>query len=215
MITKYGYTTLSAIALISIVLFSVSLFINSSYIKFSLMAITLVFLIFGIVFFRDPERKIPEGKDLILSPADGKIISIMEIYDGEFLKENCYRISIFMSPLNVHVNRVPVTGIVEFLKYYPGKYLIAFEEKASEKNERMSIGISSENGKIKFVQIAGFIARRIVCDLEENQKVRAGERFGMIKFGSRVDVYLPKNVNILVKSGEKVYAGETVLSKFE
>lgn len=215
MITKYGTSTVGIVAIFVFVLIAIGFFITNPYIKYPLFIIGIVFLGFTLNFFRDPERKTPTGNNLIISPADGKIISIIETYDDEYLKSQCIRIAIFMSPLNVHVNRIPISGNVEYLKYYPGKYLVAFEEKSSLNNERMSIGVNSKFGKIKFTQIAGFVARRIVTDLKLNQEVKSGERFGMIKFGSRVDVFIPINAKVKVQLNQKVFAGETILATFE
>ncbi len=215
MITKYGYTTVGIVAILSFILIAIGIFINNPYIKYIFFITGIFILVFTLNFFRDPERKTPDGENLIISPADGKVISIIETFDDEFLKSECMRVAIFMSPLNVHVNRIPISGKVEYLKYYPGKYLVAFEEKSSLNNERMSTGITSRFGRVKFVQIAGFIARRIVNELSLNKEVKAGERFGMIKFGSRVDVYLPKNVKIHVRVNQKVFAGETLIASFE
>lgn len=214
MITKYGYFTVGLIVFISLVLIAVGLFLSNAILKYTLVLIGLFFIGFTLNFFRDPERKIPQGENLIISPADGKIISIRETFDSEYLNSECFKISIFMSPLNVHVNRIPIAGEVEYLKYYPGKYLVAFEEKSSENNERMTVGLISKFGKIKFTQIAGFIARRIVNELKVGQKVSPGEKFGMIKFGSRVDVFLPKTVNLKINLNQKVFAGETILAEF-
>jgi phosphatidylserine decarboxylase len=119
-----------------------------------------------------------------------------------------------MSPLNVHVNRIPIDGSVELLRYCKGEYLVAYDDKASEKNERSEIGITSKHGKVFFTQVAGFVARRIVYDLKEGQSVKAGERFGMIKFGSRVDVIVPADCEVFVSKDEVVKAGETILFKF-
>lgn len=215
MITKFGYTTLGYVAILSFLLIVIGIFLANPYLKYLLILIGVLIFAFTVNFFRDPERKTPEGKNLIISPADGKVISIIKMFDPEYLQSESYRIAIFMSPLNVHVNRIPITGKVEYLKYYPGKYLVAFEEKSSENNERMSIGIKSEFGKIRFTQIAGFVARRIVNELKEGQEVKAGERFGMIKFGSRVDVYIPLNAKIKITENQKVYAGQTILAEFE
>ncbi|MFN4112154.1 MAG: phosphatidylserine decarboxylase family protein [Ignavibacteria bacterium] len=214
MITKYGYTTVGAVALFSFLLIAIGILITNPYLKYILIVLGIFCLGFTLNFFRDPERNTPDGENLLISPADGKVISVIQTYDDEFLNSDCYKIAIFMSPLNVHVNRIPISGKVEYLKYHPGKYLVAFEEKSSLNNERMSIGINSKFGKIKFTQIAGFVARRIVNDLKLQQEVRAGERFGMIKFGSRVDVFLPKNATIKVKPEDNVYAGETILAIF-
>jgi len=165
-----------------------------------------------VYFFRDPSRQIPKGENLILSPADGKIVQLKKVRDDLFLCSEAIQIGIFLSPLDVHVNRIPISGRVRFLQYLKGDYLVAYHEKASEKNEQTVIGI--ENGKFKVLmrQVAGYIARRIVCDLKEGENVRAGERFGMIKFGSRVDVLIPVNAELKVRLNERVLAGETILA---
>ncbi len=214
MITKYGYYTVGTIAIIVLVLIVLAFFLNHSTVKYILIIVPSIFLIFTLYFFRDPNRNIPDNKNLLLSPADGKIISIKSIDFLDSFNSKARKISIFMSPLNVHVNRIPIDGKVEYLRYKPGKYIVAFDEKASDNNERMEIGLNTNFGKVLFVQIAGFIARRIVCTLEMNQSVIAGERFGMIKFGSRIDVYFPDNAELLISEGESVYAGETALAKF-
>ncbi|CUS97091.1 phosphatidylserine decarboxylase precursor-related protein, partial [Candidatus Kryptobacter tengchongensis] len=138
-----------------------------------------------------------------------------EFFENEFILDDAIQVSIFMSPLNVHVNRIPISGEIKFLKYVPGKYTVAFDEKSSENNERKIIGIETEDGlKVIVKQIAGFIARRIVCGVEKGDKVKAGQRYGMIKFGSRVDVIMPKNkVEIIISEGQKVRAGETIIAK--
>ena len=164
---------------------------------------------FTIYFFRDPDRAPGiSGDDVVISPADGKVVFCGEINEPEFLGGRAKMISIFMSPVNVHVNRIPVNGTVKFLKYIKGEYIVAFDEKSSDRNERMLIGIENKGNKILFKQIAGFIARRIVCELSENQTVKVGERFGMIKFGSRVDVILPLNCDVKVKLNDKTLAGK-------
>jgi len=173
----------------------------------------LIFL-FNFYFFRDPERLIPAGDDLILSPADGKVVMIEEVEEAEFLKEKVTRVSIFLSVFNVHVNRIPVTGKVTYLRYLEGKFFVAFADKASEENEQSIIGIEHARGKILFKQIAGIIARRIVYHLNLGDQVSAGKRFGLIRYGSRVDVYFPKNTTIRVKLNDTVAGGETVLGEF-
>ncbi|MDD3688754.1 MAG: phosphatidylserine decarboxylase [Synergistaceae bacterium] len=165
--------------------------------------------VLGLViwFFRDPERA-PLG-DGFLSPADGKIVEIVEAehsFTGRAVK-----IGIFMDPLDVHVNRLPCGGRVEYLEYVPGKKWMAFAPKASEVNERMYVGIRTDFGPVLIVQIAGFLARRIVCRLKKEDVLERGERFGMIKLGSKVDVYLPSGVKLAVTKGQKVFAGSTVL----
>lgn len=215
MITKFGYTTIGYVAILTFLLIAIGIFLTNPYLKYLLIVTGVLIFAFTINFFRDPERKTPEGRNLVISPADGKIISIIKTFEPEYLQSESYRVAIFMSPLNVHVNRIPITGKVEYLKYYPGKYLVAFEEKSSEINERMSVGIKSNYGKIRFTQIAGFVARRIVNELKEGQEVKAGERFGMIKFGSRVDIYLPLDAKIKINEDQKVYAGETIIAEFD
>ncbi len=162
-------------------------------------------------FFRDPERNIPDEKNAILSPADGKIVRIEKIDSVPFLENTAHRIDIFLSLFDVHVNRIPVSGKVICLDYRKGEFYPAYLPKASERNERMNIGIESDTIKIMLNQIAGTVARRIVCNLSENQNVQSGERFGLIKFGSCVQVFIPDNIPLLVKTGSRVRAGETIL----
>ncbi len=172
------------------------------------------FYLWLIYFFRDPYRIIHIQDQYILGPADGKVISIQKVYEGECLHENRIKISIFMSPFNVHVNRFPMSGRIVFFKYHPGKYLIAFHPKASTHNERTSIVIENENGQqILFRQIAGFMARRIKFYFKEGEEVQQGEKCGFIKFGSRAEVYLPMDAAIQVAVGDKVKGGITVLAK--
>lgn len=171
-------------------------------------------------FFRDPARYTPADDSLIVSPADGLIEKITLAKPPVELgmpEEDMLRISIFLSVFNVHVNRVPATGSITSLHYRPGKFLNASLDKASEDNERQSIRMTTKHGNhdIAFVQIAGLIARRIVCKLENNQEVKSGERFGIIRFGSRMDIYLPKNVNLNVAENQIAIAGETVLADLD
>ncbi len=211
MITKYGYNTLGIIAILCFVLVVIAVYSNAGIVKYSLYLISLLFLVFSINFFRDPDRIIPDGNGIIVSPADGKVLIVKEIVSNKFFTGKAWQISIFMSPLNVHVNRIPINGKIDYLKYIKGEYLVAYHDKADERNERSEIGISSEYGPVFFTQVAGFIARRIVYELNIGQQVTMGDRFGMIKFGSRVDVIVPQNWNILVSEGDIVKAGETIL----
>jgi phosphatidylserine decarboxylase len=215
LIAKYGVSTVIWITGVSLVLIILSFFIKPVFIKAPIVFLLVLLIAFTLFFFRDPERITPEGDDLIISPADGKVFLIREFFENEFIFDNAVQVSIFMSPLNVHVNRIPIGGEVKFLKYVPGKYIVAFDEKSSENNERKIIGIETKDGlKIMVKQIAGFIARRIVCDVEKGDKVKTGQRYGMIKFGSRVDVIMPKDkVDLLVSEGQKVKAGETIIAK--
>lgn len=169
-------------------------------------------------FFRDPQRVTPIDDDLIISPADGIVQTIKEDSPPKELGlkgSKMTRVSIFLNVFDVHVNRSPVTGTVKKLSYHPGKFFNASLDKASKHNERQSILMTTENGKeIAVVQIAGLIARRIVCNLEEGQKTNSGERFGIIRFGSRVDIYLPKGIEPQVIVGQRVLGGETIIGSF-
>ena len=173
-----------------------------------------------IYFFRDPERVVPNRENILVSPADGKILSISEEMCPENLtsekNEKMKKISIFMNVFNVHVNRIPFSGKVVWLKYVPGAFFNASLDKSSKDNERMISKIELKNNKfIYVVQIAGLIARRIKCDLEENQNVTIGDRFGIIRFGSRVDVYLTNDFSIQTLKGQTAIAGETILAKID
>ena len=167
-------------------------------------------------FFRDPERITPEREDLVIAPADGVICAVEKLPWPKELRAKgpaVWRISIFMNVFNVHINRAPAAGKITKLVYLPGKFFNASLDKASEDNERQLVALkTAKGGEIAFVQIAGLIARRIVCYLGEGQKVTPGERFGLIRFGSRVDVYLPKGVEPLVDAGQTTIGGETVLA---
>jgi phosphatidylserine decarboxylase len=170
---------------------------------------------FTLYFFRDPDRTPPADADgLLLAPADGKVVEIVEDEEEPlYLKGKATRVSIFLSPLNVHVNRAPAKGQIEYERYVPGDYLVAWHPKASEKNERSELGLRHDGSgtKVLFKQIAGAVARRIVYYLSEGDRVEAGERFGLVKFGSRMDVIVPPSVEIQVQKGESVRGGESVL----
>ncbi len=215
MLTKYGYSTLVVIAITTFLLSLVSYFVNDEILKSLIILIPLLFLLFSLYFFRDPERSLPQKDNVVVSPADGRVLFVKDVLDSKFINGSAKQVSIFMSPLNVHVNRIPVNGKVEFLKYYKGKFISAFNDKASEKNERAEFGISGKYGKIFFTQVAGFIARRIIYEIKPGDSVVAGRRFGMIKFGSRVDVVVPEFWQPKVSKGDRVIAGETILFEFE
>ena len=166
------------------------------------MAVLAVLVIW---FYRDPDRTAPEGDGLFVSPADGRVVEISEAehpFTGPSVK-----VGIFMNVLSVHVNRAPCMGRVDYLEYVPGRKIAAFAPKASEVNERNLVGLSTPYGPVLMVQIAGLLARRIVCRLRRGEVLEAGQRYGMIRLGSRVDIYLPKDVRLLTKHGDKVYAG--------
>ncbi len=179
---------------------------------------TVLFLaatIFILAFFRDPERFIPTGENLVVSPADGRIIIIDEVEESRFIKQKMKKISIFMNVFNVHTNRIPLAGRVEEIIHKPGKFYNADSTDAELQNEACGIIMESKSGKrYAFVQIAGLIARRIVCRLEAGDTVKTGERMGLIRFGSRVDLYLPCEAQLSVAMGDTVVAGETVLARF-
>ncbi len=214
MITKYGLNTFLISAGFSVILIIISLFISNGWIKYPLLLLGIAFLLFNLNFFRDPDRTPPKEKDVIISPADGKIVIVKDVFEKRFLESEATQVSIFMSPLNVHVNRIPVDGRIDFLNYIKGDYLVAFHEKADLRNERSEIGITGRYGKMLFTQVAGFIARRIVFDLKLGDQVTMGERFGMIKFGSRSDVIVPRGWKLKVKLGDIVTAGETILFEY-
>lgn len=204
-IHKEGLQTLIIDILFIIVLLVLcSLYFPSWFVWLSILMV--VKFIFLLSFFRNPIRAIQEFNDnLIYSPADGKVVVIEEVQENEYIKDKCIQISIFMSPLNVHVNRYPFSGTVDYVRYHPGKYLVAWHPKSSTENERSSIGLKSKNGtRILLRQIAGAMARRIVFYPMKDQKVKQGEDLGFIKFGSRVDIFLPIDAEILVKIGDAV-----------
>lgn len=213
MFAKEGYFTILTVLFLTTV---VGYFVYSSPTLFGKAAFGVMVLVFLFVlyFFRDPNRHPPKGDNLLLSPADGKVVLIRETREDEYLHQEVRQISIFLSPLNVHVNRVPVKGTIEYVKYYAGKYLMAWDEHASEENERAHFGIQHSSGtKFLFKQITGFLARRIVYHLKEGDQVEAGERFGIMKFGSRMDILVPSNVQINIKEGDTTVAGETIIGK--
>ena len=182
--------------------------------QFASIGLSLIFFILIVQFFRHPHITTPQGDDLVIAPADGKVVVIEEVEEPEFIKGKCRQISIFMSPLNVHVNRYPVSGSVIYEKYHPGKYLVAWHPKSSDKNERTTIVIKNKNfGNIMYRQIAGMVARRIVNYANEGLMVAQGEDSGFIKFGSRVDLFLPLNSQLLVKEGDRVIGGISEIAR--
>lgn len=182
----------------------------------SLLVIIPLLILYGLVFwfFRVPDREIADHKENVIAPVDGKVVMIKEVQETEFLKEKAIQVSIFMSPLNVHICRFPVSGKVVYKKYHPGKYLVAWNEKSSTDNERTTIAVESlTNHKVVFRQIAGYVARRIVFYCNEGNTAKAGHEFGFIKFGSRMDVFLPLDTEIICKIGDKTTGGIDVIAK--
>lgn len=174
--------------------------------------VALPLTLFVLFFFRDPERTVPAGKGVVVSPADGKVIVIKDIYEPDYLKQDVKQISIFLSVFNVHVNRSPIAGVVEVVKYNPGKFHVASVDKASLDNEQTAMVISNGKDKILVKQIAGLIARRIVCYAKPGDAIKAGERYGLIRFGSRVDIFLPKDAELKVKLGDRVKGAGDVIA---
>ena len=189
------------------------LFDESSSLKSILQIFSLIIFVFILWFFRNPKRNIIKNSELILSPADGKVISIKEVDELEFFKDKKLQISIFLSPLDIHVNRYPVSGEVLYSKYHKGNYLVAWHPKSSEKNERTTIVIKNKKfGEVMYRQIAGAVARRIVNYAKVNSNVEQGDDSGFIKFGSRVDLFLSKDSNLKIKVGDKVKGGLTIIA---
>lgn len=216
MITKYGIdVVVKVIAVVLILNVGLWLFTKEQAVRIPVLAVSGLLVLFTLYFFRDPERATPEADNVIISPADGKVVLVKKIMEETFLKQQALQVSIFLSPLNVHVNRFPISGTVQHYTYIPGKYVVAFAEKSSDANERTHIGIGNGKIKILFKQIAGFVARRIVADLNVGMDAVAGARFGMIKFGSRVDVLMPTWCELKVNLNDKVVGGETVLAVFK
>ena len=178
-----------------------------------LLAFLLIIVALWVAyFFRDPERSGPRGDRMLIAPADGKVVLIQEVEEPAFMRGRTRRVSIFMNVFNVHVNRYPVSGTVRYVKYNPGKFLNAAVEKSSLENEQMSVGIETSSGRILMRQIAGLIARRIVTYSKEGETVEQAQRMGLIRFGSRVDVFMPLDAVVRVKIGDMTVAGTTVIA---
>ena len=178
------------------------------------LTLTLVFIALAMFigfFFRDPNRRVPPGEGLVIAGGDGKVVSIENIDNDAFIGGAAIEISIFVSIVNVHVNRMPITGVVRLRKEIKGQFRLAFKDEASASNAQMVLGIEGEQGRVLIKQIVGFVARRIVCDVHEGDEVCIGERFGLIRFGSRIDVIVPNSTEIRVQNGDRVRGGETIL----
>ncbi len=214
MIAKEGYTlvVIACVLALALVLIGLRVPMVGRVLLFLGAAFVLSFTLY---FFRDPQRTPPPGAEtLLLAPADGKVVVVEEVEEPLYLKGPARQVSIFLSPLNVHVNRAPADGVIEYDEYVAGEYLVAWHPKASEKNERSQLGLLHPSGaKILFKQIAGAVARRVVYHVTIGDTLKAGQRFGIVKFGSRMDVLVPLDVSIDVKVGDRVRAGETVLGR--
>jgi phosphatidylserine decarboxylase len=214
MFHKEGYKIIVmtfAFVVISVLL--IDKFIHISWLQLVLKIALVLFFILILQFFRNPKRHTVPNNNHVLSPVDGKVVVIEEVFENEYFKDQRLQVSVFMSPINVHVTRYPVSGNVVFSKYHPGKYLVAWHPKASEENERTTVVVENETyGKVLYRQIAGAMARRIVNYAKQNDKVTQGKDSGFIKFGSRVDLFLPLDTSIKVKLNQKVRGGESIIA---
>ncbi len=202
-VASEGWPFIIPLAIVTALLFAFG-WKNTAYVS---LALTL----FVLYFFRDPVRLVPKGKDLVVSPADGRVIVIKDVYEPDYLKQDVKQVSIFLSVFNVHVNRAPVGGTVEAVKYNPGRFHVASVDKASLYNEQTGMVIANGKHKILVKQIAGLIARRIICYAKPGDELAPGERYGLIRFGSRVDIFLPKDTELKVKLGDRVKGARDII----
>jgi phosphatidylserine decarboxylase len=215
-IHKEGHTVLFVLL---VVLFGLNwalfyFFPQSVLMQNSIILVSVIFYLLILQFFRNPIFQITSNPKHVLAPADGKVVVIEETVESEYLKDKRKQISIFMSPVNVHVNRMPVSGQISFVKYHPGKYLVAWHPKSSTENERTTVAVKMKDGvEILFRQIAGALARRIKYYVKEGEMLEQGQEFGFIKFGSRVDVFLPLDAKVTVKIGEITKGGRTIIAE--
>ncbi len=213
MIAREGFPIILIGLVLTIVLIMLATRANSQWL-FGLSVLFAVLTLFTTFFFRDPDRVFTTEAGLLASPADGKVIKVEQLATHPYIGGPTTKISVFLSVFDVHVNRVPASGVVDHVTYNPGEFFVAFADKASDRNEQTEIGMTTASGeKVIFKQIAGFIARRIVCRLKQGDTVTAGERFGMIRFGSRAELFVPASASVLVKVGDRVLGGETPLAR--
>ena len=216
-IHKEGYRII-AFSLFALVVFNLAVHYftaNFPWLSYILIFASAVFFFLIVWFFRNPNRPLQAEETFVITPADGKVVVIEETFEGEYLKDKRIQISIFMSPLNVHINHYPISGKIVYYKYHKGDYLVAWHPKSSTHNERTTIVVQAHSGiELLVRQIAGAVARRVVCYAEVNKHVKQGEQLGFIKFGSRVDVFLPLNARINVELNQKVLANKTILAYF-
>ncbi|RKE49701.1 phosphatidylserine decarboxylase family protein [Sphingobacterium detergens] len=213
---KEGYTTLAIAVLFIFIINAVADYYDApQFVKWFIYALSAFLFITVVQFFRSPKKVVIPQDGTILCPADGKVVVIEETEENEYFHDRRIQVSIFMSPINVHVNRNPISGLVTFFKYHPGKFLVAWHPKSSTDNERTTVVVKDKAGReVLFRQIAGALARRIVWYVKENDQVVQGNEFGFIKFGSRVDLFLPLGTEINVNIGDKVTGAKTVIGKF-
>lgn len=215
MFHKEGYKIIvTAFAIVVAAVLLIDYFVSRSWLRMFLMIGAVLLLILILQFFRNPKRKTILGEHTVLSPVDGKVVVIEEVFEKEVFKDQRIQISVFMSPINVHVTRYPISGKVTYSKYHPGKYLVAWHPKASEENEHTTVVVENENfGKVLYRQIAGAMAKRIVNYAKPEVEAIQGADSGFIKFGSRVDVFLPLDADIKVKLNQKVKGGESIIAE--
>lgn len=212
-INKEGYAII-AISFTLLLALGAALFLFTPLWLASLLTFGLAVLFFFIlIFFREPSRPQLTDNNLVYAPADGKVVVVERVYEKEFMAQECIQVSVFMSLTNVHINWYPIGGTVEYFKYHPGKYMVAWHPKSSEDNERTTVVVGNGRCRILFRQIAGLMARRIVSYAEAGRKVEQNEKCGFIKFGSRVDVMLPVDAEILVNIGDKVTGSQTPIAR--
>lgn len=215
---KEGFVTLIVAFIVLFVLAAMLIFVSPSFLWLQAIIIGIpLFIYFRIVyFFRVPKRKFEPVDGVVLSSADGEIVAIEEVFEEEYLKQKCIQVSVFMSPSNVHINWMPVSGQINYHKYHSGKHFVAWHPKSSALNERTSVGVRLKNGtSILIRQIAGAMARRIVCYAKEGSNMKQTEELGFIKFGSRVDLFLPLDAQINVKLKDLVVGGQTIIAKLK
>jgi phosphatidylserine decarboxylase len=206
-IAKEGYPLIFAAAILAVAALVMGWLLLGAFLGLLTLAVAS--------FFRDPERVIPGGEGLIVAPADGKVVSIAHVQRAVLMPEADTRISIFLSPLDVHINRIPVSGVIEDIQYQRGKFMAAYKDDATAENERNAVQILERGGKrLTVVQVAGVLARRIVCHAKRGDELNRGDRFGLIMFGSRTDTYLPPGCRVEVVEGQRVKGGETILGRF-
>ncbi len=215
MIDKNSYGTLALVFIIAaIFIYVIHMFVDVTWLKWLLIFFAWAFCIWQLFFFRVPKRKAAGSGTLVSSAADGKVVIVDEFFEDEYLQRPCKRVCVYMDFFDVHANFWPVTGEVTYYKYHPGKHLLAFRPKASEDNEHSSVCIRTESGaEVFFRQLAGTFARRIVNYAKPGLQVKAGEQCGIIKFGSRLDLFLPLDAEVLVKPGDQVKAAETLIAR--
>lgn len=215
-IHKEGYTTIAVSLLFIFVLNAIIdyRFADVTWLRWLAYIVSLTLFLIVLQFFRNPSRSFTSDNNLVICPADGKVVVIEETEEGEYFKDKRIQVSIFMSPVNVHINRNPISGVVKFFKYHPGKYLAAWNPKSSTENERTTVVVEHENGTpVLFRQIAGALARRIVWYVKEGDIVEQSKEFGFIKFGSRVDIFLPLGTKVNLELNQVVKGGITILAE--